>query len=58
MKSIREWPQYKTLELNQCDKPKKLLNTNGSKYPCKTRPITQTSEYKTGVKHRFQTSHR
>ena len=58
MESIREWPQYKTLELNQYDTPQKLLKTNGSEYSCETRPITQTSGCNTGVKHRYQTSHR
>jgi hypothetical protein len=37
MESIREWPKYKTLEINQYDKPKKLLKTNGSEfYRCQT----------------------
>ena len=44
MESIREQPQYKTLELNQYETQKKILKTNGSEYSCETRPITQTSE--------------
>jgi hypothetical protein len=54
MESIREWPSYTTLELNQYDTPKKLLK-NGSEYSYETRPITQTSGCNTGVKHRYQT---